>query len=60
MPEVNGGQIETGSYLAAPMQTPMTNLFLSPMDKVGVQEERIVDSTGDLVALGVWLANRFL
>ena len=47
-----GGKIETGSHLVAPVETPMTNLFLSLMDKVGVQEERIGDSTGRLGVLG--------
>lgn len=47
-----GGKIETGSHLVAPVETPMTNLFLSLMDKVGVQEERIGDSTGRLSVLG--------
>lgn len=46
-----GGRIQTGSHLVAPIETPMTNLFLSMMDRVGMQEERIGDSTGRLTVL---------
>ena len=41
-----GGNLRTGSHIAYPKQTPMTNLYLTLLDKMGVQPERIGDSTG--------------
>jgi hypothetical protein len=43
-----GGRIETGQHLAYPEKTPMTNLLLVLLDKVGVEIESIGDSTGRL------------
>ncbi len=43
------GQIQGGSHLQYPRDTPMANLFLTLLDKLGVQRERIGDSTGRLV-----------
>jgi hypothetical protein len=41
------GSIRTGRHVVYP-QTPMTNLFLSLLDKMGVHAESIGDSTGRL------------
>ena len=46
------GRIQGGSHLQYPKDTPMANLFLTLMDKVGVQQERFGDSTGKLVIPG--------
>ncbi|HEY2382168.1 MAG TPA: DUF1552 domain-containing protein [Terriglobia bacterium] len=43
-----GGQIRTGRHLAYPDDTPMANLLLSILDKVGVRLDKIGDSTGRL------------
>jgi len=42
------GTIETGRHIRYPKDTPLTNLFLSMLDRVGVKEERLGDSTGRL------------
>lgn len=41
-----GGAFKTGRHIAYPSGTPMTNLFLTLLDRVGVQPEAIGDSTG--------------
>jgi hypothetical protein len=43
-----GSTIKSGRHLVYPEKTPMTNLFLTMLDKMGVQEEKIGDSTGRL------------
>ena len=50
-----GGQIEGGRHLVVPSRTPMTNLLLTLLDKVGVHAETLGDSTGkfDLSPLSV-------
>ena len=40
--------IKGGLHVRYPKGTPMTNLFLTMLDKVGVQVERLGDSTGKL------------
>jgi hypothetical protein len=42
----HGGDFRMGSHLAYPKGTPLTNLFLTVLDRVGVQQETIGDSTG--------------
>jgi hypothetical protein len=42
------GQLKTGRHIAYPADTPMTNLLLSLLDKVGVRTETLGDSTGRL------------
>ena len=42
------GQLKTGRHLRFPADTPMTNLFLTVLDKVGVSAEKIGDSTARL------------
>ena len=43
-----GGQFETGRHLAYPLDTPMSNLLLTILNKAGVQIEKIGDSTSPL------------
>ena len=45
------GELKGGRHLVAPLDTPMMNLGLSLLDKVGVELERLGDSTGRLVGL---------
>jgi hypothetical protein len=42
------GQIKGGRHIRYPQGTPVTNLFLNMLDKVGVPAEQIGDSTGRL------------
>ena len=43
-----GGRIKTGQHLVYPEHTPMNNLLLTMLDKVGVELESFGDSTGRL------------
>jgi hypothetical protein len=43
-----GGAFKSGRHLAYPLDTPMTNLLLTILDKVGVHTDKIGDSTGRL------------
>ncbi len=43
-----GGSIKTGRHIILPKKTPMNNLFLTMLDKVGVNVETLGDSTGKL------------
>jgi hypothetical protein len=47
-----GGTIATGRHVRYPKETPMTNLYLSMLDRLGAPTERIGDSTGVLTQLG--------
>jgi hypothetical protein len=42
------GTLKGGRYLQFPENTPMSNLFVSLLDKVGVEVDRLGDSTGPL------------
>ncbi len=42
------GQLKTGRHLQYPENTPMANLLITILDKVGVQVEKLGDSTGRL------------
>ncbi len=42
------GQFKTGRHLAYPQNTPMTNLLLTILEKVGVRPDTLGDSTGKL------------
>jgi hypothetical protein len=42
------GTIETGRHIRYPKDTPLANLFLSMLERMGVKEERLGDSTGRL------------
>ena len=46
-----GGAIATGGHLRVADKTPMTNLYRSMLDAVGVSTEKIGDSTGNLGAV---------
>jgi hypothetical protein len=41
-----GGGFRLGQHIVYPKDTPMTNLFLTLLDRLGVQEEKLGDSTG--------------
>jgi hypothetical protein len=43
-----GGKIKSGKDHKFNNGTPMTNLFLSMTDKIGIPQEKIGDSTGRL------------
>jgi hypothetical protein len=47
------GQLKTGRHVAYPADTPMTNLLVSLLDKVGVPTDRFGDATGPLDHLTV-------
>lgn len=46
-----GGSIRTERHVRFPKDTPMTNLFITMLDKVGVDVEKLGDSTGKLQGL---------
>ncbi len=43
-----GGSLHPGRHLRYPVETPMNNLYLSLLDRVGVQPETLGDGTGTL------------
>jgi hypothetical protein len=45
---VVGGGLGTGRHLVSPPETPMTNLYLTLLDRIGVRSESLGDSTGRL------------
>ncbi len=47
------GQLKGGSHLRYPGDTPLANLHLSVMRKLGLQLEKIHDSTGELKELAI-------
>ena len=48
-----GGLIQGGRHLHYPKDTPMTNLFLTLLDGLGIPMEKFGDSTGQLDLLSV-------
>ena len=42
------GTIRTGRHVRYPIETPMANLFISMLDRVGAPTDRLGDSTGPL------------
>ncbi len=46
-----GGTIRTGRHAKFDRETPLTNLFITMLDKVGVDVEKLGDSTGKLQGL---------
>jgi hypothetical protein len=42
----SAGQIKGGRHLRYPKETPLTNLYMTVLNKVGVPVERVGDSTG--------------
>jgi hypothetical protein len=43
-----GGSLKTGRHLKFPKDTPLTNLYLTMLDRVGVHQNAFGDSTGQL------------
>jgi hypothetical protein len=43
-----GGTVKSGRHLVLPGETPLTNLYLSMLERFGVSAERVGDSTGKL------------
>jgi hypothetical protein len=43
-----GGTLTPGRHVVLPGETPLTNLYLSMLERVGVAAERVGDSTGKL------------
>ena len=48
-----GGTLKGGNHLRYPQGTPLTNLFLTMLDKMGIEVEKFGDSTGKLELLSV-------
>ena len=48
-----GGTIDLGRHVVCPAETPICNLWLSLMDRMGLKEERFGDSTAPLAGLTV-------
>jgi hypothetical protein len=46
-----GGTIHTGRHITSKSETPLNNLFLSMLDRVGAQVESFGDSTGRLTTI---------
>lgn len=46
-----GGTIEGGRFIQMPKETPMNNLFLSMLDRVGAKVDKLGDSSGRLTVL---------
>jgi hypothetical protein len=46
-----GGAFKPGRHIRYPKDTPMTNMFLTMLDQVGVRPPRLGDSTGKLAGL---------
>jgi hypothetical protein len=43
-----GGTLQPGRHLKVRRDTPMTNLFVTLLERMGVKAERVGDSTGNL------------
>jgi hypothetical protein len=43
-----GGNFRTGQHVVYPKGTPMNNLFLTLLDRMGVPTEQLGDSTGPI------------
>jgi hypothetical protein len=46
-----GGTLTPGRHIQVPRETPMTNLYLAMLERMGVKAQRIGDSTGVLKAI---------
>jgi hypothetical protein len=46
-----GGTIRTGQHIAMPSETPLNNLFLSMLDRVGADVQKLGDSSGRLTVI---------
>jgi len=47
-----GGTIKSGRHLVYPEDTPLTNLYLALLDRIGASTDKLADSTGPLEGLG--------
>ena len=47
------GRIKRGYHIQYPKDTPMTNLYMSLLDKLGVPVQNLGDSTGNLKLLSI-------
>lgn len=47
-----GGSVKPGRHVAYPTETPVNNLWLALMDRMGTPADRLGDSTGKLPRLG--------
>jgi hypothetical protein len=45
------GSLRPGRHVVYPSETPMTNLFLTLLDRLGVPAEKVGDSTGRIEQL---------
>ncbi len=50
-----GGTIDSGRHVRYPRETPLTNLYVSLLERVGVATEQFGDSTGPLERLNLHL-----
>jgi hypothetical protein len=48
-----GGNFRLGQHIVYPKDTPMNNLFLTLLDKMGVPTEKLGDSTGPIEHLSL-------
>ena len=48
---IGGGLVKGNRHIVVPKDTPMSNLLVSAMNLVGVQQDKIGDSTGPLTQL---------
>ena len=48
---VVGGGLKGGRHLAYPLETPMTNLLLTMLDKSGIPVDKLGDSNGKVELL---------
>jgi hypothetical protein len=46
-----GGSVKGGRHIRYAQSTPLANLHLTQLDRIGVQVERLADSTGTLAEL---------
>ena len=54
------GRVKGGRHLSHEGEPPLTNLYLSMLDKIGVPTEKLGDSTGKLNRLEVWGWRKFV
>jgi hypothetical protein len=45
------GTLKSGRHVRSPKETPLTNLYLSMLDRMGVKLDGFGDSTGRLAAI---------
>lgn len=45
------GTLNPGQHVVLPEETPMTNLYMAMLDRLGVHAERVGDSTGEITGI---------